>query len=88
MAQTKAPDAAVVEQAQDKIEAGDDLSKREAAALEAQAEIDRQRGYTREEWKPGIWQYRSLVTGHTAPTEYEIVQYHAGLENAGIVDSR
>jgi hypothetical protein len=67
MTEKKAPDAAVVEQAQGKIEAGDDLSKREAAALEAQAEIDRQRGYRRIEWRPGIFMWQHIATQHTIP---------------------
>jgi hypothetical protein len=70
----KAPNPAIVEKALDKIDAGDDLSKREAAALAAQAKIDADRGYTYEEWKPGVYHYRSLIDHDTAFTETEIIR--------------
>lgn len=70
----KAPNPAIVEKAMDKIDAGDDLSKREAAALEEQRRIDLDRGYTFEPWKNGVWHYRSLIDHDTAFSETEIIR--------------
>lgn len=86
----KAPDPAVVAKAAAKVASGDELNQREAAALEAQAAVDQARGYKEVDWK-GQKHFQSLVTGHTTSgpnAEYEMIQYHAGLDRAGIVDSR
>jgi hypothetical protein len=82
----KAPAPAVVERAQEKIAEGAELNQREEKALADQAEIDRARGYTEVDWN-GQKLFQSLVTGHTTATEYEMVQYHAGLHHANITAS-
>jgi hypothetical protein len=86
----KAPNPAVVEKAHLKQDSGDELNQREAAALEAQAAIDNQRGYREVDWK-GQKHFQSLITGHTTSgpnAEYDMIQHHAGLHHAGIVDPR
>lgn len=71
----KAPNPAVVEKAEAKREAGDDLNQREAAALEAQRRIDEERGYRRIEWRPGVWLWQSLATQHTTEDETEMIRH-------------
>lgn len=65
MAETKVPDASVVEKAAQKMDAGEELNQRETAALEAQAQIDQERGYRRIEWKPGVFMLQHIATQHT-----------------------
>jgi hypothetical protein len=70
---TKIPDAAVVEQAQDAVNAGDDLSKREQAALAAQRAVDLERGYEVIDWK-GVKLFRTIYGGDTHHNESEIIK--------------
>jgi hypothetical protein len=73
-ADLKTPDQAVVARAEAKMDAGDDLSKKEADALEEQRRIDLDRGYTFEPWKNGVYHYRSLIDHDTAFSETEIIR--------------
>jgi hypothetical protein len=68
-AHEKAPDAATVEKALAKQAEEADLSAREQKALEAQEEIDRQRGYRRILLHPaqGIYVWQHIATQHTTP---------------------
>lgn len=67
MTAPKAAAPAVVEKAAAKIDAGEPLNDREAKALEAQDAIDQERGYRRIEWKPNVYLWQHIATGHTTP---------------------
>jgi hypothetical protein len=82
----KAPAPAVVERAQEKVAADEPLNQREEKALADQQAVDTARGYREVDWN-GQKLFQSLVTGHTTPDEYSMVQYHAGLHHANITAS-